>query len=277
MATEELIALRGLRFGYPGRAELFAGLDLTIGKGERVGLVGANGSGKTTLLHLTMGLLRPSAGAVTVLGREVRTEEDLRFVRRKLGLLFQDSDDQLFCPTVAEDVAFGPLNLGADPGEAREIVARTLDSLGLADYAGRISHELSGGEKRLVALAAVLAMEPEALLLDEPSAGLDPRSSERLVALLAGIGRSQVICSHNMEFVRATCRRVVVMAAGRVVGDGPTDEILGDANLMLGHGLEVPYSVEAQHGPHDHRHGAGPSHGHGHLRGHRTGEHQAAE
>ncbi len=277
MAAEELIALRGLRFGYPRRAPIFTGLDLAIGQGERVGLVGANGSGKTTLLHVVMGLLRPSAGGVAVLGREARTEEDFRFARRKLGLLFQDSDDQLFCPTVAEDVAFGPLNLGADPEEAREIVSRTLDSLGLADYAGRVSHELSGGEKRLVALAAVLAMDPVALLLDEPGAGLDPRSSERLIALLAGIGKSQVICSHNMEFVRATCRRVVVLDAGQVAGDGPTDEILGDADLMLGHGLEVPYSIEARHGPHDHRHGAGPSHGHGHLRGHQTGEHQAAE
>ncbi len=277
MAAEELIALRGLRFGYPGRAELFTGLDLAIGKGERVGLVGANGSGKTTLLHVVMGLLKPSGGGVTVLGHEVRAEEDFLFVRQKLGLLFQDPDDQLFCPTVAEDVAFGPLNLGAAPEEAREIVLRTLDSLGLADYAGRVSHELSGGEKRLVALAAVLAMEPEALLLDEPSAGLDPRSSERLIALLAGIGKSQVVCSHNMEFVRATCQRVVVLDAGRVIGDGPTDEILGDAELMLGHGLEVPFSIEARHGPHDHRHGGGTSHGHGHREGHRTREHRAAE
>jgi len=266
-----------LQFGHPGHAALFAGLEFAIDSGECVGLVGANGSGKTTLLHLIMGLLKPTAGAISVMGRAARTEKDFRFVRRKLGLLFQDSDDQLFCPTVGEDVAFGPMNLGASRVAATETVTRTLAMLGLEGYADRVSHGLSGGEKRLVALASVLAMEPEALLLDEPDAGLDPRATRELVASLGRLGGTQVICSHSMEFIRSTCRRVVVLDSGRVQGDGPTDEVLGDADLMFHSGLEVPYSIESGHGPHDHRHGAGAGHGHGHRQKHDTRQHGSDE
>jgi cobalt/nickel transport system ATP-binding protein len=278
MAAAEMIALSKLGFAYPGRKALFSDLSLVIEADERVGLVGPNGSGKTSVLHLIMGLLKPSAGMVMAFGRETATEQDCQFVRKKIGLLFQDSDDQLFCPTVSEDVAFGPMNHGASSAEARAVVSETLELLSLSGYEQRLSHELSGGEKRLVALATVLAMKPEALLLDEPSAGLDPRAGRELVALLARIGGAQLICSHDMEFVRATCRRVILLDAGRVAANGPTDEILGNAELMLSHGLEVPYSIEAGgHGPHDHRHGAGVSHGHGHLKAHDAREHATAE
>jgi cobalt/nickel transport system ATP-binding protein len=269
------MCVEGLRFAHPGSADLFAGLEFAVHRGERVGLVGANGSGKTTLLHLMMGLLKPTAGRILVMGREARTERDFRFVRRTLGLLFQDSDDQLFCPTVGEDVAFGPMNLGASRAEAEETTARTLAMLGLDGYADRVGHDLSGGEKRRAALASVLAMAPEALLLDEPDAGLDPRATRELVALLGRIGGTQVICSHSMEFIRSTCRRVVVLDSGRVCGDGRTDAILGDADLMFHSGLEVPYSIESPHGAHDHRHGAGAGHGHGHRQRHDTREHTA--
>ncbi len=272
-----MIEIKGLQFGHAGSGMLFEGLEFAISRGERVGLVGPNGSGKTTLLHLIMGLLKPTAGTLVVMGREARTAKDFRFVRRKLGLLFQDSDDQLFCPTVSEDVAFGPMNLGANRAEAGETVARVLSMLGLDGYADRVSHGLSGGEKRLVALASVLAMEPEALLLDEPDAGLDPRATRELVALLGQLGGTQVICSHSMEFIRSTCQRVVVLDSGQVRGDGPTDEVLGDADLMFHSGLEVPYSIDSVHGRHDHRHGAGSGHGHGHRRQHDTSQHVSDE
>jgi cobalt/nickel transport system ATP-binding protein len=199
-----LIQLEDVRFGYPGRPLLFDGLDFAVREGDRLAVVGANGSGKTTLFHLIVGLQRLSAGRVHAFGGEVARRADYEKVRRRVGFLFQDSDDQLFSPTVREDVAFGPLNLGKPREEAARIVDETLERLDLADYADRISADLSGGEKRLVALATVLAMEPQVLLLDEPANGLDPAARSALVELLARIGGTHVISSHDMEFVRAT-------------------------------------------------------------------------
>jgi cobalt/nickel transport system ATP-binding protein len=274
-ADGALIALDEIRFGYPGRPELFGRLRFAVREGERLGVVGPNGSGKTTLFHLIVGLLRPSAGRIAAFGRDVRTRPDFDEVRRRVGFLFQDSEDQLFSPTVGEDVAFGPLNLGRSKAEAARIVEETLAWLGLAGYGDRVGYDLSGGEKRLVALATVLAMKPQVLLLDEPSGGLDPRARGELVELLARIGGTQVISAHDLEFVRATCLRVVVMYEGRIIADGPTDDVLGDADLMLRHGLEVPYSLGPHPGvAHDHRHGAGVSHGHGHDASHRLDQHR---
>jgi cobalt/nickel transport system ATP-binding protein len=274
MADDGLIRLEDIHFGYPGRGELFRGIDLHVGAGELLGIVGANGSGKTTLFRIMVGLLRPQRGTLVAFGRAIRSGRDYDRLRRRVGFLFQDSEDQLFCPTVAEDIAFGPLNLGKSRAEALAIVAQTLGQLGLADFAGRISYELSGGEKRLVALATALAMRPEVLLLDEPASGLDPRARRELVEQLARIGGTQVIAAHDMEFVRASCRRVVVIDAGRIIADGPTDSILGDAALMLPHGLEVPHSLIAEGARVlDHHHGAGPSHGHGHDTRHARREH----
>jgi cobalt/nickel transport system ATP-binding protein len=271
---DAVIEFRGIRFGYPGRPLLFDGLDLAFGRGQRVGLVGANGSGKTTLLHLIVGLQRPAAGTLTVLGEPARGARAFRRVRRQVGLLFQDSDDQLFCPTVGEDVAFGPLNLGLAPDAARRRAAEALQSLGVESCAPRAVHELSGGEKRLVALAGVLAMDPQVLLLDEPSDGLDPAARSNLQSRLAALDRTQVITSHDMEFIRATCRRVVLLDAGRLVADGPTDAVLGDGDLMLACGLEVPFSIEAEAPAYDHTHGAGVAHGHGHRRTHPDRQHR---
>ena len=270
-----LIQLDGIWFAYPGRPELFGGVDFTVREGDRLAVVGANGSGKTTLFHLIVGLQRPSAGRIRAFGCDVQRRSDYDEVRRKVGFLFQDSDDQLFSPTVREDVAFGPLNLGRTRAEATRIVDETLAWLGLSDYADRIGYDLSGGEKRLVALATALAMKPEVLLLDEPAAGLDPKARSQLIELLARIGGTQVISSHDMEFARATCVRVVVIDKGQLIAEGPTDQILGDADLMLRHGLEVPYSLEVhEHVRHDHRHGAGTSHGHGHDAAHDKGQHE---
>lgn len=278
MAVEELIRLESVSFAYGGRSPLFREINMVVRAGDRLGLVGPNGSGKTSLMHLIVGLLAPAAGRVRALGLELAGEVNLRKVRRRVGLLFQDADDQLFNPTVGEDVAFGPLNLGLDHDAVGEAVDRALSAVGMAGFGERLSHDLSGGEKRLAALATVLAMDPEVLLLDEPSAGLDPRARRELVALLGRIERTQVVSSHDMEFVRATCDRVVLLDGGSIIADGRTDEVLGDSELMLEHGLEVPYSIDAGvHGPHDHHHGAGVGHGHGHRRGHDTGEHAAVK
>ena len=269
MPDDGLIQLQDIHFGYPGRQPLFSGVNLHLNAGDLLGIVGANGSGKTTLLHILMGLLQPQRGTISAFGRPIKSANDFHDLRRRVGFLFQDSEDHLFCPTVAEDVAFGPLNLGQSRADALEVVRQTLATLGLSDLADRISYELSGGEKRLVALATALAMRPEVLLLDEPTSGLDPRSKRELVEHLARIGKTQLIASHDMEFVRSSCRRVVVMDAGHIVADGPTDQILGDEALMLPHGLEVPHSLVAEAPVRfDHHHGAGPSHGHGHATTH---------
>jgi cobalt/nickel transport system ATP-binding protein len=213
--SEPLLELRGLRFEVAGRVVL-DGVDFTLQAGERVALVGPNGAGKTSLLHLLVGLRRPSAGSIRAFGGERSREADFREVRARAGLLFQDSDDQLFCPTVLEDVAFGPLNLGRAPREALAIAHETLGLLGLADFAERVTHRLSGGEKRLVALAAVLAMRPEVLLMDEPTNGLDERAEERLIGYLARSALSMVFVSHDRRLVERLATRAVVLDNGRL-------------------------------------------------------------
>jgi cobalt/nickel transport system ATP-binding protein len=214
--NEPLLELRGVGFRYPDRAVL-DGLDFALAPGERVALVGANGSGKTTLLHLLVGLKRPSAGQVLAFGDLRRCESEFVPVRARVGLLFQDSDDQLFCPTVLEDVAFGPLNLGQSPAQARAAALRTLTALGLEGFAERVTHRLSAGEKRLVALATVLAMEPAALLLDEPTNGLDEPTEERLIGHLLGLEQAMLIVSHDRRFLERLATRAVRLAQGRLV------------------------------------------------------------
>ena len=198
-----------------------SGCNFSLRRGERVALLGPNGCGKTTLLHLIVGLLRPNAGQIEAFGRKRVVEADFHEVRRRVGLLFQDADDQLFCPTVAEDVAFGPLNLGKSRDEVRRIVAGTLDSLGLAGYEHRVTYRLSGGEKRLVALATVLAMQPDVLLLDEPSGGLDDAATERLVGVLARLPQAMLVVSHDRAFWEAVTTGVAELREGRVVAGLP--------------------------------------------------------
>ncbi|MEI6560163.1 MAG: ABC transporter ATP-binding protein [Rhodospirillaceae bacterium] len=188
-------------------------------RGERVAVVGANGAGKTTLLHIMVGLVRPQAGSIEAFGALRQVEKDFIEVRARAGLLFQDPDDQLFCPTVAEDVAFGPLNLGRTPAEARTIVGRTLAMLGLEALAGRITHTLSGGERRLVSLAAVLAMEPEVLLLDEASNALDDATRERLIGILTALPQAMVVISHDEDFLARITRRRVRLAGGKLAAE----------------------------------------------------------
>ena len=197
---------------------MLAGCNFRLDAGQRLALLGANGSGKTTLLHLIVGLLRPAAGRIEVFGKPRVAEADFHEVRRRVGLLFQDADDQLFCPTVAEDVAFGPLNLGKPRDEVRRIVSQTLQSLGLAGYEHRITYRLSGGEKRLVALATVLAMQPDVLLLDEPTSGLDEEATRRLIEVLCRLPHATLVVSHNRSFRQAVTSGAVQLREGKAVG-----------------------------------------------------------
>jgi cobalt/nickel transport system ATP-binding protein len=207
------LALEQVAFGYPERP-VFSAIDLTLAPGERVALVGANGAGKSTLLHLLVGLRRPTTGRVIAFGRERLTEADFREVRARAGLLFQDAEDQLFCPSVLEDVAFGPLNLGKSASEATDIAHATLNDLGLEGFADRITHKLSGGEKRLVSLAAVLSMHPDVLLLDEPTNGLDEKTERQLIEHLEALPQAMLFVSHDRRFVERLATRVVLLQNG---------------------------------------------------------------
>ncbi len=210
----EIVRLEGVRFAYEGRPPVFSGLDFSLGAGERLGILGPNGAGKSTLFMLAMGLLAPERGSVYAFGRLRATEKDFREVRTRIGYCFQDPDDQLFCATVREDVAFGPLNQGKGRQEALRLVGQTLARLGLEGFEDRVTYHLSGGERRLVSLATVLAMEPEALLLDEPNAGLDPATEERLERVLLDSGLSWAIISHDREFLARTCTRLLRLEDG---------------------------------------------------------------
>lgn len=212
--SSPLVELRGIRFAYDARRPVLANLNLRIGAGDRIGITGANGCGKSTLLQVIVGLLKPTAGEVICFGQPRQTESDFIDVRRRVGLLFQDSDDQLFCPTVAEDIAFGPLNLGKSRDEAARIVRSTLDAVGLPGYEERITYKLSGGEKRLVALATVLAMEPEVLLLDEPMAGLDEDHAKKVERLLSALPHAMLVVAHDRTFLKKIARSVSTLRAG---------------------------------------------------------------
>jgi len=200
-----LIELHNLTFTYPGAPQpVFQDFHYQLLPGEHIGLIGPNGSGKTTLLHLIMGLLRPQAGSIIIFGQEVKKEKDFVEVRQKVGMLFQNADDQLFCPTVLEDVAFGPLNLGRTPDEAIQIARETMERLGLHGFEDRVTYKLSGGEKKLVSLATVLAMEPQLLLLDEPTAGLDEATKHRLIHILTDLDIAFMVVSHENDFLNHT-------------------------------------------------------------------------
>lgn len=210
-----MIKLRNIRFKYASQY-LFDGLNLTIESGDRIGLLGANGCGKTTLCHIIMGLLTPESGDVEILGKKRTKESDFAEIRGKIGFLFQDSDDQLFCPTVIEDVAFGPLNMGQSPEEAKRTVTSTLKSLKLSGFEDRITYKLSGGEKRLVSLATVLAMKPDFLILDEPTSGLDEKTTQRLVEILKESNLGYMIISHDRDFIKLTVDKLIQMKDGQI-------------------------------------------------------------
>ena len=211
-----MIEIENLCYGYSQNEKIFNGLNFTFQKGKRIGLVGPNGAGKTTLFYLIMGLLKPNSGRIIIFDRERKDEKDFVEVRQRIGLLFQDADDQLFCPTVEEDIAFGPLNLGRSHYETRNIVSETCRILGLEGFESKIIHRLSGGEKRLVALATVVAMNPEAYLLDEPTAGLDEATTQRLLKHLKEYASTYIIITHDHEFLKMAVDKVYRIKKDRV-------------------------------------------------------------
>jgi cobalt/nickel transport system ATP-binding protein len=214
-----IINLRDISFSYSEDKLVLDHLSFHLHRGDRIGLVGPNGSGKTTLLHIIMGLLRPSSGRVELFGKPANEEKDFRAARRRIGLLFQDADDQLFSPTVLEDVAFGPLNLGKSPEGARDTALKTLARLDLSGFENRITYKLSGGEKGLVSLATVLAMDPEVLLLDEPTNGLDEDTEEKITDILKGLNLSCIFISHNLDFLSKCTDRMYAMSNGKISFD----------------------------------------------------------
>lgn len=212
---EPIIRLKNVSFSYDKRVVL-QDINLEIYKGDKIGLIGPNGSGKTTLLYIIMGLLKPDRGSIEIFGKIRQKEKDFREVRQKIGLLFQDSDNQLFCPTVKEDVAFGPLNLGKSKKEAEQIVKETLNILGLQAFEDRITHKLSEGEKRLVALATVIAMNPVCYLLDEPSAGLDEDTTIRVLNYLKNYATTYMIVSHDRKFLESAAEKIYLLKKGQL-------------------------------------------------------------
>ncbi|MBW3620754.1 MAG: energy-coupling factor ABC transporter ATP-binding protein [Actinobacteria bacterium] len=237
------VAAHGLVFSYPDGHRALDGFDLEVSAGERVALLGPNGAGKTTFaLHLN-GIHVAEAGTVAIGDLRV-AEPDLAEVRRRVGLVFQHADDQLFMPSVREDVAFGPANLGLRGGELDGRVERALVAVGAADVADRAPHHLSGGEKRRVALATVLAMEPDVLVLDEPTSGLDPAGRRELVEVLRSLAQTQIVITHDLPFALELCERAVIVDHGRVVAEGATAAVLGDAELLRAHRLELPYGFD---------------------------------
>ncbi len=240
------LEVKGLEFSYPDGTSVLTGVDLVIGRGERVALLGPNGAGKTTLLLHLIGILTGHAGSVSVAGLEL-ADETLLEVRRRVGLVFQDPDDQLFMPTVYEDVAFGPANFGASGAQLEERVSQALIDVGMQGAGDRAPHHLSGGERRRVALATVLACRPEILVLDEPSSNLDPAGRRELADVLQSLETTLLLVTHDLPYAAELCERSVVMNGGRIVADGPTADLLSDDRLMRAHRLELPRGFDPGH------------------------------
>jgi cobalt/nickel transport system ATP-binding protein len=243
------IEAENLHFAFPDGREALRGLSLTVQPGEAVGIIGPNGAGKTTFFLSLIGLCRLREGKLRVAGMQIANghaiagKKTLTEVRRKVGLVFQNSDDQLFSASVYDDVAFGPLNLGLKENEVRHRVDTALRRVLAEPYADRVSHHLSAGEKRRVALACVLAMEPEIFVVDEPTNDLDPRSRRATINLINQVDQTRLIASHDLEFILETCNRTVVVDEGRVVADGPARALLANRDVMEPHRLEVPPSL----------------------------------
>ena len=235
--------IEDLAYAYPDGHQALFGIDLNVARGERVALLGPNGAGKTTLvLHLN-GIIAAGVGRVRIAGLEVRREH-LREIRRRVGIVFQDPDDQLFMPTVREDVAFGPVNLGMQEAELRDRVDTALAQVDMGAYADRPPHHLSFGQRRRVALATVLAMRPEILVLDEPTSNLDPASRRELAEVLFSLDITMLVVSHDLPYALEVCPRSVLLDEGTVVADGPTRDILADRELMRAHRLELPFGFD---------------------------------
>jgi cobalt/nickel transport system ATP-binding protein len=244
------IAIRGVSYSYPGRIPALDSVSFEVSPGEKVGLIGPNGAGKSTLLLCLPGLIEGFSGVIEIDGITVDHGDNLKELRRRVGLVFQDNDDQLFNPTIIEDVAFGPLNLGLVREEALHKAKSALIKVDLPEpLYSRPPHRVSGGQKRRAAIAGILAMEPSVLLLDEPTSDLDPRGINNLARLLNALPQTMIIASHNLEFVLLTCSRVIVLDEGKIVAGGDPREVMADRVFMESHGLEKPHSLV----PHEHQ------------------------
>lgn len=241
-----MIELKNVSFSYEPGHPVIEDVSFHIGKGEAVGLIGANGAGKSTVMKLLLGLLR-GEGTVQVDGIPVR-KDTLAQIRRKLGFVLQNSDNQMFMPTVYEDMIFGPLNYGLSREEAEARVDAVLRTLGLEELKHRHNHKLSGGEKRMAAIATVLAMEPEAVLMDEPTSALDPYNRRLVIDTIRALPQTKLITSHDLDMILDTCDRVILLSRGRVAADGPAEVILRDRALLEAHRMELPLGLAGRRG-----------------------------
>ncbi len=242
-----VVDIRGLAYAYPDGHQALYGVNLNIHQGERVALLGPNGAGKTTLILHLNGILTAGAGTVAISGLPV-TRPNLTEIRRRVGVVFQDPDDQLFMPTVHDDVAFGPANLGVRGEELENRVRDALAVVGMEAHAQRPPHHLSFGQRRRVAVATVLAMRPEILVLDEPTSNLDPFSRRELADIITGLDVTVLIVTHDLPYALQLCERAVILSDGTIAADGPTRDILADAELMGTHRLELPYGFDPTYG-----------------------------
>lgn len=241
--SHHIVEARDLEYVYPDGTVALRGVSFRIEHGESVGIVGANGAGKSTLLLHLNGCLIATKGTVRI-GDFPVTPATLHHIRRSVGTIFQDPNDQLFMPTVEEDVAFGPLNMSLPADEVERRVRESLDSVNAAHLRTRPPYKLSGGEKRAVAIASVLAMSPDILVMDEPTSGLDPRARRRLIELLRGFAHTKIIASHDLDMIMDLCQRTIVLHEGIVLADGPTDDVLADEALLARAGLELPLRLQ---------------------------------
>jgi cobalt/nickel transport system ATP-binding protein len=240
---EPAICLQHLSFAYPGNRQALEDVNFQVAQGERVGLIGPNGAGKTTLFLCLCGVLGIKPGMARLAGLDPAVPAQRRLLPAQVGIVFQNSDDQIFNATVFDDVSFGPLNLNLSATEVRGRVGEALERVGLTGFEERVPYHLSGGEKRRVALAGVLAMRPGILLLDEPSMFLDARGRRELISLLHDLPGTRILAAHDLEMILETCSRVLLLDHGRLIADGPARDLLADDALLTTHGLEVPHSL----------------------------------
>jgi cobalt/nickel transport system ATP-binding protein len=248
MDNSKIIEINDLKFSYPDGKKALCGVSFHVCRGEALGIVGPNGAGKSTLLLHLNGIFRNPKDEISqkdkipvrVLGLAVK-QENLPKIRSSVGLVFQDPDNQLFMPTVFEDVAYGPLNMGMNRDQVLNRVGRALDQVDMAGSGSRLSHHLSFGEKKRVSIATVLSMDTEILVLDEPTSNLDPKHRRGLINFLNRLKVTKIIASHDLDMILQTCRRVILLDQGRIIADGPAEQILGDKKLLERHDLEVPY------------------------------------
>ena len=240
-----MIAFQNVSFSYDGEHPVVENLSFSIGKGEAVGLIGANGAGKSTIMKLLLGLLNGN-GQIFVDNLPLN-KRNIPAIRQKVGFVLQDSDNQMFMPTVYEDMVFGPRNYGLSLEETERRVDAVLNQLGLRELKHRYNHKISGGEKRMAAIATILAMEPEAILMDEPSTALDPVNRRTVINTINRLPQTKLIASHDLDMILDTCQRVILLSHGRIVADGDAETILGDRQLLEANRMELPFCLQGWH------------------------------